>query len=526
MAERWETVNQLTMPVDWAFGAGLEILKKIGIYEHFKDNLYDGVRAFQRANFERDNDLEIVGLENVPETGGALLAPNHQSWLDVQVIVASCERRVTFVAKAMFEKWPMLRHLIELSSSLYVRRGGDADGLKAVVDALKDGQLVCIFPEGTIPGEENVARWEVEPDTGLLRGKSGVVRLAIEAGVPVIPVGLSGTGAAFPPEAYPRMQQLPLPKKEKITIRYGEPIRFDAQAEKVTRAALRKMTKTVMRAISALIDHERGYVPLRLPLEPKTRPGRIPPYALRSKPTTRKAKAPLGVLVLHGFTSHISCVDPIRPLLDERELPYRFPLLRGHGTRPEDLAGATAAQWYEDAEDALLDLLGECKKVVVIGHSMGGAVALDLAARHGDQLAGVIPVAPALCFADPMTALSPLLSRLVGFWPSPNAYHDPECAKKNRNYERFPTDAFASLHRYATDVTNVLSFVKVPTIVIHARKDQVVAPRSADVVAEKVDTKDCEVVWFEKSGHEMFLDMEGDAVVAAVGEALDKLRKK
>jgi carboxylesterase len=524
MAELWERLNQVARPLDNAVGAGLSVLKKTGLYAPFQEKIYQTVRADLRKQFDRDHHLEIEGLENVPATGGAILAPNHQSWLDVQVVVASLERPVRFIAKSMFETWPFLRHLIELSNSVYIRRGGDDAGLQAVAESLRNGDLVCIFPEGTIPGEEDVARWEVEPDTGLLRGKTGVARLALMAGVPVIPIGLSGTGRAFPPEAYPRLQQLPVRRKVPITIRFGKPLYFQKSNGKPGRNEVRSMTKTVMKAISGLIDHDRNFVPQQVPVPPLHAPQRKPTYAFTSEPRPAgAAKAPVGVLVLHGFTSHIACVTSLEALLKERGLPYRFPLLRGHGTKPRDLVGVAASDWYEDGEAALWDLLGECEKVVVIGHSMGGLVTLDLAARHGDKLAGAIVAAPALKFADPLAVLTPLVSRVVSFWPSPNAYNDRECAKRNQNYPKFPTDAFVELYRYAGDVGNRLSFVKVPLTVLHSRKDQVISPKAAEAAMERTSSQDKTLVWFEKSGHEMFLDLEADAVTAEVGKALDGL---
>jgi len=524
MAELWERLNRVARPVDDAVGAGLSVLKKTGFYGPFQEKLYQFVRADLRKQFERDHHLEIEGLENVPATGGAILAPNHQSWLDVQVVVASLERPVRFIAKSMFETWPFLRHLIDLSKSVYIRRGGDDSGLQMVAEALRNGDLVCIFPEGTIPGEEDVARWEVEPDTGLLRGKTGVARLALMAGVPVIPIGLSGTGKAFPPEAYPRLQQLPVRRKVPITIRFGKPIYLQQRNGQASRNELRAMTKTVMKAISGLIDHDRNFVPQQVPVPPEHAPQRKPSYAYTSEPRPAGGKkAPVGVLVLHGFTSHISCVTSIEALLKERKLPYRFPILRGHGTKPRDLVGVAASDWYEDAEAALWDLLGECERAVVIGHSMGGLVTLDLAARYGEKIAGAIVAAPALKFADPLAFLTPVLSRIVSFWPSPNAYHDKECAKKNQNYPKFPTDAFVELYRYAAEVGNRLSFVKVPLVVLHSRKDQVISPRAAQAAMERTSSKDKRIVWFEKSGHEMFLDLEADAVTAEVARALDGL---
>lgn len=524
MAEKWERLNQAVRPLDEAVGAGLTVLKRAGLYDPFREKLYGVIRGNMRRQFERDHHLDIHGLENVPLEGGAILAPNHQSWLDVQVVLSSLERRVRFIAKSMFQDWPFLRHLIDLSDSVYIKRGGDSGGLSLVADALRSGDLVCIFPEGTIPGEEDIARWEVEPDTGLLRGKTGAARLAVMAGVPIIPIGLSGTGKAFPPEAYPRLQQLPVRRKVPITIRFGEPIRFDDVAlTDVSRDDLRRMTKRVMVAISGLIEHDRNFVPTQVPVPPATPPRRKPVLALSSPPREDAEKAPFGVLALHGFTSHISCVSPIEPLLQERGVPYRFPILRGHGGEPRDLVGVSSREWYEDAESALFDLLEECEKVIVVGHSMGGLVTLELAARHGDRIAGVIVAAPALKFADPLSALTPVMARLVSFWPSPNAFHDKELAKASQNYKKFPTDAFASLFAYAGEVGNLLSFVKVPVVVLHSHKDQVISPKAANVVMERVSSSDRSVVWFHESGHEMFMDLEAEAVVAEVGRALDRL---
>lgn len=524
MAERWQVLNDVVRPLDKAAEGGLGVLKKLGLYDPFRTQLFKLMRANLRAQFRRDNALEIVGLENVPKEGGAIFAPNHQSWLDVQVVAAASERRVHFVAKSMFQTWPFLRHMIDLSDSLYIRRGGDTAGLSAVADALRGGKVVCIFPEGTIPGEEDVPRWAVEDHTGLLRGRTGAVRLAIMAGVPIIPVGLSGTGMALPPEAYPRLQELPMRRNAPITIRFGKPIELPRRpVESFSHDEIRAMTDDVMGALSGLIDHERNHVPVRVPVVRKTKPEGTPRYALRSQPAERATKAPVGVLVLHGFTSDIATVAAVEPLLKARNLPYRFPILRGHGTRPEDLVGVTSKDWYRDGEDALLELLDECEKVVVMGLSMGGLVALELAARHFDRVAGVITAGAALRFADPLSGLSPLLAKLVGFWPSPNAYHDRECAKANRNYPRFPTESFVSLLRYGNEVLNLLSFVKAPIAILQSRRDQVVAPRSAEIIRDKVSSKDRRIVWFEKSGHEMFLDLEAEAVVAAVGTHLDAM---
>ena len=109
-----------------------------------------------------------------------------------------------------------------------ITAGEKMDQLPKAIESLQAGKSLVVFPEGTIPGEENIMRQEVEPDTGLLRGHSGIVRLAIAAKVPIVPVGVSGTGASFPPEVYPRLEVLHMPKNVPVTVRYGKPISFES----------------------------------------------------------------------------------------------------------------------------------------------------------------------------------------------------------------------------------------------------------------------------------------------------------
>jgi len=521
--EKHELLNQTLRPVDKVLDFSVAALRKANLYDPLKKSLYDTTKLLLNAQFKLNHHLRVYGTENVPREGGVLFAMNHQSWLDSQVVTAACPRKISFMAKSEFMKWPILHHVIELTDSVYVRRGGDDGALENAVNHLKQGGAVGIFPEGTIPGEEDIPRWDVEPDTGLLRGKSGMIRLAMQAGVPIVPVGVSGTGKAFPPEAYPRLQQLPLVRPEPIEVRFGEPIFLRKRAdEEISYEQLRGMTDRVMRAISHLVDHSMGYVPMNVPIPVKEKPGRIPPTPYRNEPLAEKSR--IGVLVLHGFTSHVSCVSDLRFPLEEMGLPYRIPILRGHGGEWTDLKGVTAEQWYEDAEDSLLDLLTECRRVVVVGLSMGGLVALDLAARRRKQVAGVATIAAALKFRDPLAVLTPLIARVIPSWPSPKAFHDKELEKqRNRNYPRFPTRAFSELYRYASLLENQLSFVSADALIVQSRKDQIINPRAAEIIHERLGSKRKELVWFEESGHEMLLDMEAARVTAAVADFVRSL---
>ena len=507
--EREQVVNALLWPADTFVGSLLWATEHAGILQPFSDVLYRSLKKVLGTQFRLLNDLEVEGADNVPPHGGVVLACNHQSWLDVQVLGAACPRRVHFIAKSEFETWPVLRHLVRLSESVFIRRGGDDAALETVANALRQGWAVAIFPEGTIPGEEDIPRVAVNPETGLLPGHTGVARLALKAGVPIVPVGLSGTGRAFPPEIYPRLEILRMPATTPIRIRFGKPISMDEYRDRPQdRQLFREITNRVMKEISLLVDHRANYVPLEVP---------IPEPPKHEK---------IGVLLLHGFTSHLNTVNGLVPYLEEAGIEYRMPILRGHGTRYQDLKGVTAKDWYVDAERALIDLWNHVDRIVVVGLSMGGLVALELAMRHPDKIAGVVTVAAALKFRDPLSALTPVLSKLVAYWPSPQSFNDPQLAVNCKNYPKFPTDAFASLYAYSKEIASRLREVHVPIRILQSKKDQIVAPESANIIYEKVSSPHREIIWYSKSGHEMMQDLEAEKVFHDIMEFVHRFELK
>ncbi len=506
--DREKLVFAALKPLDLTLGAVVSGLKATGTLEKVTDGFSSAMSTMLRSLYEKQNELVVEGLDNVPAEGGIMLASNHQSWNDVQVIGASSPRRVRFLAKGEFETWPLLRHLIALTDSPFIRRGGDTEGMAQAVQALEDGKALVIFPEGTIPGEEDIPRHEVEADTGMLRGHTGAVRLAIAAKVPIVPIGVSGTGASFPPEVYPRLETLEAPKPVPVTVRYGEPLTFEEYYDReLSRDDLGEATKKLMLAISALVDHQRNYIPIQVP---------IPPLEQVDK---------LGVLLLHGFTSSLRTVDGMVPLLEEAGIPYRMPILRGHGTHYTALEGVTSQDWYDDAEAALKDLLEEVDKVVVMGFSMGGLVALNLGIRHPDKVAGVTTWAAFLRSKDPLAPLTPLVGKVAKSWPMPNPYNDKDLAAASENYPRCMTDALVSLMRYAEETEKRLGQLHSPICVMQSKRDQITDPIAANVIYRDVSSAHREIHWFERSGHEMGSDLEASDVFAETMEFIKKFKK-
>lgn len=189
----------------------------------------------------------VEGLEHIPDSGPAILAINHLSYSDWLFVPLVVERRVTFVAKAEYFTTPGLKGRLQrgfFSGTGQVpidRTSGSAaaGALATGKRILAAGELFGIFPEGTR-----------SPDGRLYKGKTGVARLALESGAPVIPVALMDTDTVAPPgEKFGRYAQ--------PHVRFGAPLdfsRFDGMGS--DRFVLRSITDEIMYELMLLSGQE------------------------------------------------------------------------------------------------------------------------------------------------------------------------------------------------------------------------------------------------------------------------------
>jgi len=183
------------------------------------------------------------GMDNIPATGGAIVAPNHISVLDSFFVPLVLPRRITYVGKAEYMDDWKTRFLFPAMGMIPIdRSGGDSAtaALDAAAGCLEAGELFGIYPEGTRARD------------GLLhKGHTGVARLALRTGSPIVPVGIIGSDQVQPPDA-----KFPAPFR-RVHIRFGRPISVERYQDRANdRMVLRQIMDEVMYEIRELSGQE------------------------------------------------------------------------------------------------------------------------------------------------------------------------------------------------------------------------------------------------------------------------------
>jgi len=152
--------------------------------------------------------MEVRGIENLPQTGGLIIASNHVSYLDPAVLAASLNRKIYFITKKEVFKNGFLSFILKNLNAISVdRENADILAFKRAINILREEKVLGIFPEG--------AR---SSDGELQELKLGTIKIAMKAGVPILPVGIIGTH-----KIYPRGIKFPILFKHKIIVKYGDP---------------------------------------------------------------------------------------------------------------------------------------------------------------------------------------------------------------------------------------------------------------------------------------------------------------
>ncbi|HID62713.1 MAG TPA: 1-acyl-sn-glycerol-3-phosphate acyltransferase [Anaerolineae bacterium] len=182
--------------------------------------------------------IEIVGVENVPQEGPYIVICNHLSRFDPPLLLIALPARMTVLAANKYRDHPLFGPFLSSMGAIYVRRGEvDRQALRACLNALKGGGIIGMAPEGT------------RSSTGALQeGRTGVAYLASRAGVPILPVAITGTEKI--PASLKRF------RRGQVKVVIGETFTLPVTERKARGKQLKEFTELIMRRLADLLPEE------------------------------------------------------------------------------------------------------------------------------------------------------------------------------------------------------------------------------------------------------------------------------
>lgn len=225
--------------------------------------LFSFIKLIAYPLFRALFSVEHEGVENVPEDGAVIIAGNHPSYLDPLLVGLPIKRTIRFMAWDALFKVPVLGQIIKAIGAFPVdiRKGRGEAAFREALRVLESGAALGIFPEGQ--RSEQAAMGEL---------RTGVARLAIESGAPIVPVTIGGATRAWPKWKL-------LPRSAKIIVRYHEPIRL-SEEERAANRDNREFHQQVMQRVAASIN--RSLTPAIRGAESVERWYQQPPSHIRS----------------------------------------------------------------------------------------------------------------------------------------------------------------------------------------------------------------------------------------------------
>jgi len=245
------------------------------------------------------------------------------------------------------------------------------------------------------------------------------------------------------------------------------------------------------------------------------------PFSAPARPELTGGRR-VGVLLSHGFTGSPWSVRPWGEHLAARGYAVEVPRLPGHGTSWRELNRAGWQDWYAELAGTFDRLHAACDTVVVGGLSMGGALALRLAADRPDDVAGLVLVNPAVNTVRKDVLALPVLKWLVPSFPAiANDIKKP--GVDEHAYPRTPLKAVHSMMQAWRPLRADLPRVNAPLLLFRSSVDHVVDPSSGRIILEGVSSPDVTERLLENCFHVATVDHEAETIFAESAEFLERV---
>jgi carboxylesterase len=238
------------------------------------------------------------------------------------------------------------------------------------------------------------------------------------------------------------------------------------------------------------------------------------------KPFTFQAEGRRAVLLLHGFTGSSADVRMIGRYLQKKGYTCHAPQYRGHGVPPEQLVEFSPEDWWQDVVEGYEHLKGlGYEDIAVVGLSLGGVFSLKLG--YTVPIKGIVPMcAPMEIKKDKM------YEGVLAFAKEYKIREKKNPKQIDDEMERFkdmPMETINALESLLHEVNGSIDLIYAPTLVVQAKKDEMIAPKNATIIFEKIESLEKELKWYENSPHVITLGEEKEQLHEDVYDFLESL---
>ncbi len=228
------------------------------------------------------------------------------------------------------------------------------------------------------------------------------------------------------------------------------------------------------------------------------------------------------LLFIHGFTGTPYEFKEYAAYFNKLGFSVEVPLLAGHGTHPNNLEKTNWKQWNKSVKDTLFNIRKNNKsgKVIAIGQSMGGTLALHLAAHY--QLDGIVLLAPGLFFKNKLTSMAKYIVHIKKMFNKNGPdISDEQEKRKVVTYKQIPTTSVIELDNLFKHVADDLEDVYCPCMIIYSKQDHTIDPKSSKEIYNQISSKNKRILCLEKSYHLLSLDIEKDIIKKEIYNFID-----
>lgn len=217
-------------------------------------------------------------------------------------------------------------------------------------------------------------------------------------------------------------------------------------------------------------------------------------------------KSKIGILMVHGFSGSPDQFREISIYFAEKGFTVFAPLLKGHGTSPDDMFETSAYDWAQSVKDAYFKLREKTEKIFLIGNSFGASLCMWLAKELNNEPIGVASMGGAVFLRHHFVISLRIHTYgfLKKFYKKPIRYYKMDYTDMNNevSYSSLPTRSIRQFLRFLKkEIQPSFENVKIPALVVHSENDRVVHPKSAAFIYDKLNSPLKKLYWVKSNHH-------------------------